>query len=317
MKPAVSIIVPVFNRPKFLRAAIGSVFEQSFVDWELLIADDGSGPETQDYLRTLEDGRRVKVLWLAHRGNPAAVRNAALREATGEYVAFLDSDDLWMPEKLQRQIASLRDHDRCHWGYTGFTLMDGAGNPLTETRPKPRPARAGPMLDQLVREQVLVVTPSVVVRRELIERMGGFNADLLVCEDYELWMRLASQSDVDYIDEPLVRVRRHGEHSFDDITCLSNLRRALEIVRRSGVAPHLDEVLGKRRATISANLARGHALRRHRLRVLTTLSSSARYSWRYRDWWAGAFAATARAFAPRSALHAVRLCRRGGAAPRT
>jgi glycosyltransferase involved in cell wall biosynthesis len=325
VQPLVSIIVPVFNRLKYLRAAIDSVFEQSFKDWELLIADDGSGPETRDYLRTLDHGGRVRVLWLLHCGNPAAVRNAALREAKGEFIAFLDSDDLWTPDKLRTQIASLRhpamgDSVVREWSYTGFALVGDSGDPISGAQMKPRAAIGGRLLDQLVREEARIVTPSVVVRRDMMERAGGYNEELLVCEDYELWMRLASYGEADFVDEPLVLVRRHGEHSFDDITCLENLRRALEIVRCSGTASHLQAVLARRRATVSTNLAKRHALGGHRFRVLATLFFSARYSWLYRDWWTGALAAVVRAFAPENALRVIRKYRRGagvGIEPRT
>jgi len=308
----VSIVMPTFNRPKYLRAAIDSVFNQSFRDWEFLIADDGSGPETQDFLRTLEDPPRIKVFRLSHTGNPGAVRNAALREAKGEYVAFLDSDDVWMPQKLQMQIESLRSHIGREWSYTGFTLVDDSGSPLTGARAKRCPAIDGWILDPLIREEAFVVQSSVVVRRELIQRLGGYDDDLPVCEDYELGVRLAQHSEIDFIDEPLVLLRRHREHSFDDIACLENLKRALEKIQRSGAVSHLDAVLKRRRAMISANLARGHALCKNRLRVLTILGSSARYSWRYRDWWIGALAATVRAFAPAAALSAARRYRPGG-----
>jgi glycosyltransferase involved in cell wall biosynthesis len=310
--PVVSIIMPTFNRPKYLRAAIGSVLDQSFRDWELLIADDGSGAETRDYLRTLEDPPRIKVFWLSHSGNPGAVRNAALREANGEYVAFLDSDDVWMPEKLQLQIESLRSHGVREWSYTAFTLVDGSGSPLTGDRARRCPAVDGWILDPLIKEEAFVVQSSVVVRRELIQRVGGYDDNLPVCEDYELGVRLAQHSEIDFIDAPLVHLRRHKEHSFDDIACLENLRRALDKIQRSGAVSHLDPVLKRRRAKIAANLARGHALGGSRLRVLGVLWSSARYSWHYRDWWIGALAASAQAFAPAGALRAVRRYRLGG-----
>jgi GT2 family glycosyltransferase len=315
MAPAVSIILPVFNRLRFLRATIDSVLAQSFADWELLIADDGSATETRAYLRTLDDARRIKVLWLPHRANPAAARNAALSEARGEFVAFLDSDDLWLPHKLQVQVGALRADAAPAWSYTGFTLIDESGSPLSGARAAKAPGGAAPLLDRLVKEQALVVTPSVVVRRDLIERVGGFNEELLVCEDYELWMRLASHGEAEAIDEPLVRVRRHREHSFDDITCLENLRRALEIVQASHTAPHLQAVLRRRRAGISANIARGHARGRRRLRVFATLLQSAPYSWQYRDWWLGGAAAMARASAPRIALDVIRKYRAGTRSP--
>ncbi|HEY1313632.1 MAG TPA: glycosyltransferase, partial [Steroidobacteraceae bacterium] len=294
----VSIIVPVFDRLAYLRAAIDSILEQSFQDWELIIGDDGSGPETLDYLRTLEHVARVQVLQLAHSGNPAVVRNAALRRATGTYVAFQDSDDVWMPDKLLIQVAALRSRTACHWSYTGFTLVDDCGQPLTGPQAAPCPAVSGRIFERLLREQALVVTPSVVVRRELINELGGYNESLQVCEDYELWLRLALRSNVDFIDQPLVLIRRHSQHSFDDLTCLENLRRTLEIVQHSAAAPHLHGVLDERRAKISANMARGYALRRHRVRALATLLSSARYSWRYPYWWRGALLAGARAISP-------------------
>jgi len=154
----------------------------------------------------------------------------------------------------------------------------------------------------------------------LIERAGAYDEELFVCEDYELWMRLASYGEADFVDEPLVLVRRHAEHSFDDITCLESLRQALETVQRSGAASHLDAVLDKRRANISANLANRHAQCGHRLQALATLLFSAPYSWRYRDWWTGALAAVVRAFAPENALRVIRKYRRAGRAavqPRT
>src|SRR5580693_7584371 len=90
----VSVVLPTFNRLRFLRPAIESVYAQTFTDWDLIVADDGSDLETRRYLQTLTNDPRVTVLWLPHTGRPSMVRNAALLRAAGEYVAFLDSDDL-------------------------------------------------------------------------------------------------------------------------------------------------------------------------------------------------------------------------------
>src|ERR1700722_5103184 len=102
MLPSVSIIMPTFNRMEFLPAAIQSVLAQSLADWELLIADDGSDEETRAYLKSLDDPR-IKLLFRPHTGRPALISNGALRAARGHYVAFLDSDDVWLPGKLQAQ----------------------------------------------------------------------------------------------------------------------------------------------------------------------------------------------------------------------
>src|SRR5579863_9408144 len=124
MSPTVSIVLPTFNRLHLLPASLDSVFAQTFTDWELIVADDGSDEATRDCLRRWAERPRVRVQWLEHSGRPAVARNAAIRSALGEYVAFLDSDDLWLPEKLARQLASLRNSAQCRWSYTRFTIGD-------------------------------------------------------------------------------------------------------------------------------------------------------------------------------------------------
>src|ERR1043165_1265982 len=101
MPPEVSIIVPSYDRLEYLRQAVESVFAQSFRDWELIVADDGSGPATAAFLTELEPQPPVRVLRAEHSGNPSVVRNLALRAAHGNLVAFLDSDDIWSPAKLE------------------------------------------------------------------------------------------------------------------------------------------------------------------------------------------------------------------------
>jgi glycosyltransferase involved in cell wall biosynthesis len=295
--PAVSIIVPTFNRTDFIGTAIQSVFAQSFVDWELLIADDGSDPDTLAYLRTLEAPPLIRVLSLPHSGNPPAVRNAALRQARGEYVAFLDSDDVWLPGKLQAQIAALRSGTTRQWSYTGFTMVDSSGAPLTGSGARAWPAIAGPFLDALLRGEPLIMQSSVMVRRELLQSVGGYDEELPVCGDYALWIRLAQHSEIELIDAPLVLVRRHNNPYFDEVMGLGDLGKLLEKVQRSGAAPHMAAVLRQRCAGVAAGLALAHARSRRRRAVLRTLSSSVRYSWPYATWWSGALRAAALAFA--------------------
>jgi glycosyltransferase involved in cell wall biosynthesis len=106
--PAIAVILPTFNRLKFLWAAVDCVLAQTFRAWELIVADDGSDAPTLGYLQTLQSNPRIRLLELEHTGNPAAVRNATLREARSEYVAFIDSDEVWMLRKLEIQLASPR-----------------------------------------------------------------------------------------------------------------------------------------------------------------------------------------------------------------
>jgi glycosyltransferase involved in cell wall biosynthesis len=298
MAPVVSIILPTFNRLAFLPPAIDSVFAQTFEDWELLIADDGSAADTHLYLRTVDDPPRVKVLYLPHTGRPGAVRNAALRAARGEYVAFLDSDDLWLRTKLQMQIASLRRNPTRKWSYTKFALVDAAGTAAVSLRWKDRPALAGWVLETLLRGDIVIALQTVLVMRTFLEQLGAFDEELIMCEDDELSFRLAAASEVDVIDEPLTLIRRHQQHSGDDVTAWRDRRRVFEKLLSTHCGGQLGAIVRTQRAAMSAGLAKSQARCGKRLGALNTLVSSAPYSWRYREWWRGALVASARVLAP-------------------
>ena len=206
MPPAVSILMPTFDRLEFVPPAIESVFAQTFTEWELIIADDGSGAETKAYLQSLHHPR-IKVLWLPHSGRPPVARNAALRAARGEYVAFLDSDDLWLPRKLELQVASLRRQPARRWGGTAFALVDAAGAPVAAAHAG-WPAVSGRVRDRLLTDAV-IATPSVIATRSLLEQVGPLDEELVMNDDGDLWLRFAAVSELDGIDEPLTLVRRH------------------------------------------------------------------------------------------------------------
>ncbi len=303
MAVSVSVILPTFNRLEFLRPAIDSVFVQTFEDWELIIADDGSDEDTRNYLRTLDDPPRVKVIWLPHSGRPSVARNAALREAQGEYAAFIDSDDVWLPRKLEMQIASLRRHSERKWSCTRFALIDGSGNPTGPARNLPAPT--GWILEQLLKSQTGIALPSVLVSRQLLEQLGAFDEELVMCEDDELWFRLAAHSEIDGVDEPLTLVRRHRQHSGSDVMAWQDRRRVFEKALRTSGGGH-PAILRKLRAEMSAGLARSQAASGMRIGALVTLFSSVPHSWRYPERWLGALSATARAFAPQSVRTFVR-----------
>ena len=183
--------MPTFNRPQYLRAAIDSVFAQTFTDWELIVADDGSEGETAAYVAALADPPRVKVLRLAHTGNPGAVRNAALQAALGEYVAFLDSDDVWLPAKLALQVASLRAHPERGWSHTAFSVIDESGELLGGARSRWWPAAEGWILESLIKMETVIATSesSVVKWRLPMEQVGEFDLKLRMCEDYDLFLQ--------------------------------------------------------------------------------------------------------------------------------
>src|SRR5206468_5026028 len=117
------------NRAAYLREAVDSVFAQTFTDWELIVIDDGSTDATAAYLKSLDDPR-VRVIELEHSGIPAKVRNAGLGAATGEFIAFLDSDDRWYPRKLELQVAKCRNDSDSGWCSVHVDFVDDRGAPL-------------------------------------------------------------------------------------------------------------------------------------------------------------------------------------------
>jgi glycosyltransferase involved in cell wall biosynthesis len=298
----VSVIVPTFNRPQFLPEAIGSVLNQTFTDWELIIADDGSEERTRAYLRSLSHLPRVTITWLPHTGRPAAVRNAALHKAKGEYVAFLDSDDTWDIRKLELQLAKLRDGNRCQWSYTAFTRVNQHGDPLPEESRRRWVPCEGDIFDRILSGEVSIRTPSVLVARQLLIDSGAFDESMRSGEDYDLWLRLALRSPIALVDESLVRIRYHGEnlsadwssayvgqdHTFKKLQfCVDRRRRSL---------------LRRERARNALRLSFQHALLRNRAGSLRALSGSFAFSWPYLEWWRKALKIALRALMPEALL---------------
>jgi glycosyltransferase involved in cell wall biosynthesis len=303
--------VPTFNRLRFLRAAIESVYAQTFTDWELIIADDGSDLETREYLQSLANDPRVKVVWLPHTGRPSMVRNAALRRAAGEYVAFLDSDDLWAARKLERQIETLRTRGNCRWSYTAFLRVDAGGNPLPEETVRPWIPHEGDIFEQVVTGRASIRTPSVLATRELIAQAGGFDEAMNSAEDYDLWLRLALCSEVAIVDEPLVYVRYHDENHTRDWQSayigrdrsLSRHQQLVDSGRRS--------LLREERTRNALTLAATHAQLGAQGRMLGALWESLPYSWTYPRWWLGALKTVLHPHLPRRLRELYRERRRG------
>ena len=296
--PTVSVIMPVFNRLEFLGAAVESVFRQSFTDWELIIADDGSDDVTKDYLKELRPPR-VKVLWLAHTGNPAAVRNAALREASGEFVAFLDSDDEWLPHKLTLQIEMLRKQPHRLWCYSPVAHMDKDGNAAPREPRARRPARSGAVFEQIARWEAAIPMPTVIAQRQLVEHVGRFDERQLMHEDCDLWLKLARESEVSVVDSPLSRVRHHGSHySATGERALRDWIGLFEKWQSLVAEPRRKRVFERQRARCTALLARHYAARREVASALRIISNSARHFWSCPEWWFGNAIALARLVVP-------------------
>ena len=244
--PRVSAIIPTYDYARYVGEAVESVLAQSFHELEILVVDDGSTDETADVLRAF--GERIRCIRQEHRGL-AAARNTGIRAARGRYVAFLDSDDLWLPEKVTLQVARLEAEPAVGLVYSEAILFQ-EGSPTTETLHRywaPHPS--GRILPWLVRQNV-VPSPTPMVRRDLFERVGLFDETLSGCEDWDMWIRIARVSAIAYVDQVLAKYRMHQANmSLDHERMMTNGLRVLEkAFSAPGPSP---EIRGLRRTVFS------------------------------------------------------------------
>jgi len=219
--PAVSVVLATYNQAHWLGETIESVRAQTFADWELVVADDGSTDDTADVLARFASDQRIRCVAGAH-AERAAARNRGIAASTGELVAFLDADDTWHPEKLARQVAVLAAAPEAGACYAVARFVDGAGRPL-DVR-KPPHALSGLIFSRLVRGNFIILA-SMMVRRRSLEAVGVFDATLPVfgCEDWDLWLRLARRYAIVGIDEELVRYRVHDANTRPEQVMASGL----------------------------------------------------------------------------------------------
>jgi glycosyltransferase involved in cell wall biosynthesis len=202
VSPVVSVIIPTFNRWPLVGEAVESVLAQSYSDFELIVVDDGSTDETQRELAKF--GSRLRFFVKARKG-VAAARNFGASRAVGRYVAFLDSDDLWQVKKLEVQAAFMEAHPEVQiCQCEEIWLRNGV-------RINPKAKHQKPSGDIFKRSlELCLVSPSaVMMTKTLFEHIGGFDESFPVCEDYDLWLRIAIEHSVPLIPKALV-IKRGG-----------------------------------------------------------------------------------------------------------
>ena len=199
----VSVVIPAYNAMTYLPETLESVLRQTFTDFEVLIVNDGSSDQIVEWASGLVDPR-VKLISQENQGSPGA-RNTGIAHAQGEYVAFLDADDLWSPTKLEKQICCLEDNPAVGLVNTWTVLIDQLGKPVGRAGTF---QAEGDVWKQIVLGNFLVCS-SVVVRRCCFETVGVFEPNLILCEDWDMWIRIASRYSVAVVKEPLAYYRQH------------------------------------------------------------------------------------------------------------
>jgi glycosyltransferase involved in cell wall biosynthesis len=205
--PTVSVIIPTYNRKADLARAIRTVVAQSYKDWELTVVDDASPDGTEEVVRSFGDRRVGYFRHRLHRG-AGAVRNCGICRARGKYVAFLDSDDEWFPEKLAQDVAAFaRPGGDVGLVYCGKELVDLEGRLLLRRIP----SLEGDLYRQLLAHDFIGSCSRVAVRRDILEAAGGFDESLPSGQDWDMWVRAARMGRVACVPECLVR--RHLGHA--------------------------------------------------------------------------------------------------------
>jgi glycosyltransferase involved in cell wall biosynthesis len=213
--PLVSVVIPTYNRAVYLVEALDSVLRQAYPNLDLIVVDDGSNDHTGQVLKPYQG--QIKLLYQANKGVSAA-RNLGISAAKGELIAFLDSDDYWLPQKLAIQVAFFLEHHEAQICQTDeIWIRKGQ-----RVNPKRRHAKPQGDIFEASLALCLVSPSAVMIRRPLFDRVGLFDEELPACEDYDLWLRIAVNYPVYLIAEPLI-VKRGG-HA-DQLSAMPGLDR--------------------------------------------------------------------------------------------
>lgn len=251
--PLVSVIIPTYNRAAYIAEAIRSVLAQTYHSVEIIVADDGSTDNTAEVVAGLGDA--VTYVSLPHRGQPAATRNGGLRVARGEFIAFLDSDDLFFPDKLATQLAGFEAHPEAGLVYSNaYFFRDEPSQPTVHALDG-LPSPSGDVFADLLRGNFLA-PQAVLMRRACLQAVGVFdeNPDFFAVEDYDLFLRVAAMFPVIYVPGDVAAMRRHNQSISRDAVNL-RLRFVLVLEKMEALYPDL---VRQHRAALNEGYARNH-----------------------------------------------------------
>ncbi len=202
--PIVSVVIPTYNRAEWLGNTLRSVLKQTFIDFELIVVDDGSTDDTENVVQSFP---RVQYVRLQENRGVSGARNTGLSRAVGRYICFLDSDDLWCERKLEVQVGWMESNADCRVCYTDeIWIRRGVRvNPMNKHR-----KYSGDIFRHCL--PLCIVSPSsAMLRASLFDEVGAFDESLPACEDYDLWLRIAVKYPFHFIEEPLII--KQGGHS--------------------------------------------------------------------------------------------------------
>ena len=213
MEPMVSVVIPTYKRSEMLPRAIKSVLSQTYKNVQVVVVDDNN-PDSEYRIRTKEivhqfDGDlRVKYVLHEKNMNGSVARNTGIRNADGEIVAFLDDDDVWKPEKIQKQLEAF-DSEKIALVYCNYEIYNETASKISNPN---IPFIKGNVFDELMRNNFIGSTSFPLLRKSVVDDLGGFDVLLESSQDYDMWIRMARNYYVNYVDEVLVTYYVHGEN---------------------------------------------------------------------------------------------------------
>jgi glycosyltransferase involved in cell wall biosynthesis len=263
MTPRVSVIVPAYNAAVYLPFAIDSVLAQTYANWEIVIVDDGSTDNTRavvdSYRSKLQD--KLQYIYQPNRGLPAA-RNAGLHAARGEFIALLDADDVWLPQRLERGISILDADSGADLVHARVMRINAQGTITGQLKVEPK-YMSGSIARHIYTRRAHIICPTVMFRKSCLQTAGWFDESMQATEDRDLWFRIALRHKVAYIDEVLAYYRLSPQAMTTNLDRL--LQGQLYFVakyHKSGAATRLDQLqaLGNIYRELGDSLFRGGAV---------------------------------------------------------
>ena len=226
--PLVSVVIPAYNRAHLLPETLESVLAQSYTSIETIVVDDGSTDNTAQLLEGY--GPHIRVIAQANQGEGPA-RNTGIAAARGTYIAFVDSDDIWLPEKLERQLQVLTSRPDLRWAYSDAYVFDGAtGRKLYRCGQRIRQWEGAIARRLLVAD--FIPSPTPVVHRSVFDEVGGFSS-LVIGADWEMWLRIASRYPAVKVNGALAGYRVHAGMVSGGESVLSLLDQRLQVIARA------------------------------------------------------------------------------------
>ena len=214
--PTVSVIIPTYNRAHLVGRAIQSVLNQTYQDFEVIVVDDGSTDNTEEIIKEFQK-KDERIKYIKHEKNKggSAARNTGIKAARGAYIAFLDSDDEWLPEKLKKQMKFFKNASpEIGVVYTGFIYKDELGGGTSKQH---IPKKRGWIFEDILAGNCVGTTSTVIVKRKCFEKAGLFDENLPSCQDWDMWIRLAKECQFDFIEDVLVKYYTHKTRISTDL----------------------------------------------------------------------------------------------------